>query len=510
MGRGLILLLSVFFAVFFCSGGLKLYAEWIQLSCPFDKVESIGVGKDFVFVAADRYIYKLNNGVWEKVARIRGDRDVKVHDICEWMGEIFWATSIGLFSKAHNTTARRIFLPRNKVVWTVEKSASGLFCGTDMGVYRYGSDSSWEHILPAGAVLDLRCVDGYSWLIVVGRDWAVVWDLEEREVIAGDVKNTSVYVEENGVVPFSSKRIVFDGRDVYVFFSNAVWRFSSLDKSFEQVFQYPGEGMGIVSLGNDVLCFGNKGFYLVAKNEKQFNDGLISLFIDFADGSGDRLYAVVEGKLYVFSPQDIVLEHLGSCEFLWEVLSWEPSVELLQDKAMRFADVHPEKILRWKELIKKRAFLPKVSFGVDVDNNRTISDSIAVASSGAENVGPDDKTVYKALNVGVSFEWNLGDIIWNPDEISIDMRSKLTVELRDDILDQVNQLFFERRRKQMSLVLSPPKKKSKLLELLFKIEKLQAELDALTGGFLSSYLRANGHIGWEREFVKKLLEEREG
>ena len=84
--------------------------------------------------------------------------------------------------------------------------------------------------------------------------------------------------------------------------------------------------------------------------------------------------------------------------------------------------------------------------------------------------------------------WDLGDLIWNPDQTSIDSRSKLMVELRDDILDQITRLYFERRRLQMELMTPPAEPQSKL-DKEMRVEELTALIDALTGGEFSGLLQ---------------------
>ena len=42
-------------------------------------------------------------------------------------------------------------------------------------------------------------------------------------------------------------------------------------------------------------------------------------------------------------------------------------------------------------------------------------------------------------------------MIFSTEQTSIDVRSRLMVQLRDDILDEVTRLYFERRRLQLEL-----------------------------------------------------------
>lgn len=59
------------------------------------------------------------------------------------------------------------------------------------------------------------------------------------------------------------------------------------------------------------------------------------------------------------------------------------------------------------------------------------------------------------------------------------------VELRDDILDQVNKLYFERLRLKMELASLSIEDLKKRNEKELKLQELTASLDALTGGYFS-------------------------
>ena len=80
-------------------------------------------------------------------------------------------------------------------------------------------------------------------------------------------------------------------------------------------------------------------------------------------------------------------------------------------------------------------------------------------------------------------------LFWNDAQMNIDVRSKLMVELRDDILDQVNKLYFERLRVKSELDNLSLEDRYKRLEKQLKLEELTASLDALTSGYYSEQLR---------------------
>ena len=148
--------------------------------------------------------------------------------------------------------------------------------------------------------------------------------------------------------------------------------------------------------------------------------------------------------------------------------------------AISYAEVHPDKIKRWRSAAKFKALFPKLNLGID----HGWSDTYEIYTSSSKNYwlyGPQDRT----SGWDVNLSWDLSDLIWNDAQTSIDVRSKLMVQLRDDIVDEVTRLYFERRRLQIELLTRPPKDTQGKLKKALRLQELTASLDGLTGGDFS-------------------------
>ncbi len=160
------------------------------------------------------------------------------------------------------------------------------------------------------------------------------------------------------------------------------------------------------------------------------------------------------------------------------ILDAEPSVREVQRLAVSYAEVYPEKILRWRRQARWRAFVPSVSVGF----NRAATDLYHWDTGRS----PDELLKGRDyLDWDVSVSWDLGDFVWSTDQTAIDSRSKLMVELREDILDQVTRLYFERRRAQMAWLVSAPLSPRERWERRLRLDELTAQIDAYTGGAFS-------------------------
>jgi photosystem II stability/assembly factor-like uncharacterized protein len=162
-----------------------------------------------------------------------------------------------------------------------------------------------------------------------------------------------------------------------------------------------------------------------------------------------------------------------------ELLALEPSAREIQQRVIQYANVANGKIKRWHAESRLAGFLPTFSFGKNLDRSASIS-----TYSGKYITGPED--VSRGWDAGV--DWDLGDMIYSPDQASIDSREKLMVELRDDLLSEATRIYYERRRLQIDLVFTPPVSRQEHLENLLRVDELTALLDGMTDGFFSKRL----------------------
>jgi len=168
-----------------------------------------------------------------------------------------------------------------------------------------------------------------------------------------------------------------------------------------------------------------------------------------------------------------------------QLFAGEPTFSQLQSAAIQHTDTSPKKIKSWYAKAKYKALLPSVNVGVDHD----WSDTYEIYTSASNNYslrGPKDRS----YGWDVTCSWDLSDFIWKDDYTQIDTRSRLMVELRNDVLDELRRIYFERQRLKLKLTLDPPEEKTKLYEECLRLQELTANLDALTGDYFSDYKEA--------------------
>ena len=207
-----------------------------------------------------------------------------------------------------------------------------------------------------------------------------------------------------------------------------------------------------------------------------------------------QVHALTASQTYLWAATDdgllrlqLQLEPLSGASLpspheLLSNFSHEPTIAAARDAAIRYAEVHPDKLKWWRRQSALQALLPKFDVGFDNKRSRDVH-----FDEGTFPKFQLVETENRDHGLDFSVNWDLGELLWN-DQTAIDARSKLLVELRQDIVDEVTRVYFERRRLQIGALLDPPATPQALAEQELRIQELTARLDGLTGGYFSQHV----------------------
>ena len=84
--------------------------------------------------------------------------------------------------------------------------------------------------------------------------------------------------------------------------------------------------------------------------------------------------------------------------------------------------------------------------------------------------------------------WDLGDLAYHPESLDVSKEAREIIELRDDVLDEVTQLYFERRRALQEFDSDASLPAAEAARLRLRADELGSGLDAWTGGWWSRAL----------------------
>ncbi|MDD5116330.1 MAG: hypothetical protein PHW98_04625 [Candidatus Omnitrophica bacterium] len=426
-----------------------------------------------VYAATEKGLYRsVDSGEhWQRIFKGRNDPENRCIAVSDVRGTIFLGTQSGLLISRDGGR-----------VWSRQK---GRFDNYPV----FNIDSGIEK----GCPVYVSSCDGIFRSIDGGQGW--------DRVYAGLVHNEEPSVEEEGeeseTEGCETRFVKVDTRKkdlVYFCGTKGVCESSDQGNSWSRMPEY-----GLLKRDVKMICLEGDSTILALTRRGIFryrDERWIEVSIGLSAGRLNYLSLDEKGNIYVAAEKGMfrcepVDPQTGARRvFLREYLEGEPEISDLQEAAIEYAEVSFEKISRWRNLASKKAFLPKLSVGLDRNSTdlwHWESGSSAIGQSGDDLLrkGKD------SLDWDITLSWELGDLIWNDDQTSIDVRSKLMVELRNDILDELNKLYFERLRIKSELDSLSIEDRRKRFDKELKLAELTASLDSLTAGYFSKQLRLN-------------------
>jgi hypothetical protein len=178
---------------------------------------------------------------------------------------------------------------------------------------------------------------------------------------------------------------------------------------------------------------------------------------------------------------------LAGDDYLWRLRS-EPSVQQVQGAALRWLSLGPERMASLQRGADRRGWLPDLQIRGSAGRGR----SLRVLEDQTQSSGSVFDLFDRETDRGSDYEaavvlqWSLGDLLYQPEALDVARESREVIELRDEVLDEVTQLYFERRRTLLALRASAADP-ADLARLRLRADELAAGLDAWTAGFFSRH-----------------------
>ncbi len=210
-----------------------------------------------------------------------------------------------------------------------------------------------------------------------------------------------------------------------------------------------------------------------------------------ASAGSDAIYALEtgEGVLYVGSDNGLAVAERApvfsvSAEVAQPIVDpSEPDVHSVHRAALRYLSLDPARIAALRRGVSRRGWFPTLSFRAtsDRDRRRRSDYDEAFVSGELRRLNDRDQDRSRELQLQLTVSWDLGDIAYHPESIDVSREAREIIELRDDVLDEITQLYFERRRVLAALASQPDSPAAG--ELRLRAAQLAAGIDAWTGGW---------------------------
>ncbi|MDH4101410.1 MAG: hypothetical protein OEV28_12650, partial [Nitrospirota bacterium] len=479
-------------ALYKTMNGGKTWDEILSIRGTSNTITSVvlnSVNPQTIYVGTRDGLYQSNDHGrnWTRIFNGVGHRESSVLSIAVNPATpkmIFIGTSAGLFrtNDGGSNWEKSNALPSAVTVTSIAIAPSAsntIYAATDRGLYKStNAGLTWEKIFAA----DISDGDDEGEQALSGMDEA-----EETDKAGAELTVVAVDPEDDKTLYVGSTRGVYVSED-----GGLSWDMTSdiglAGRDIRHMAINPTEtGTLYVATGNGVFRY-----FKTAKRWMELYQGLTSpdiRHLAFDAFKNNTLWAATKSGVFkaTLTDQNGTHKNMGmEAKDVASIFAHEPTIIEMQEAAIRYAEVHPEKIEGWRKAAERKAWLPDLRVGYD--QSKDWQSGTYFYSTSTVKYKDDDITRGRDSGWSVSLTWELGDLIWNNDQTSIDTRSRLMVQLRDDVLNEVTRLYFERRRLQIDLHLSPPEKAMETLEKELRLQELTAKIDALTGFNLSRKL----------------------
>jgi hypothetical protein len=172
------------------------------------------------------------------------------------------------------------------------------------------------------------------------------------------------------------------------------------------------------------------------------------------------------------------------------LLDGGPPVDALRAAASALALVDPGRARSLVQRARWAAWLPEVRFRVDRRFGR--SESLDVSPVPLGDAPPVALDTVDEVRYEARATWDLSRLVFNPDELAAHAEALKIAEVRREVETLVIRLYFERRRLKIEAAAADGYEVASNLRRDARIEELEAELDALTGGLFSRSSTARG------------------
>jgi len=491
-GIKLILLILMFFCFSDIAGAVFIKVNGLQKKA-INKVSVSYLDNNKIYAVSSNTFFKSDDGgvSWNNVFVSKAEeiKDIYVDKYIYDTVYIVTESSLYRFSGAKK---EKIFsFPSEVEGICISKYGGIVYAGTTDGVY-HASEDFWKWtklkgLLPGTPVYSIRCL---PYAVFIASDLGVYASDKRggfvRKFVLKKVDSESDD-EENGEGEIVCRRIthdIFDPNRLYLGTSKGL--FASFDKgeTWQRVVIpsiYNADIRDITQSyaeRKNIYLATDKGVFSVNiddRSSRSLFEGLDTkdiLGIDF-NRKGVLFAATSKG---LFSKEEVVLAE--SFVEIDKLTRNEPSIREIQDAALRYNEVHPDKIRKWRNALKYRALFPSVS----LDYDKTIYGTAGTSTyDGKSYVGPRDW--------GLSLSWDVGNLVWNSYEDDVDTRSRLVTQLRINILDDINATYFERLRTKEGLMNKSYNNSVERMKDELRLKELTASLDGYTGGYFSKRLK---------------------
>jgi hypothetical protein len=171
------------------------------------------------------------------------------------------------------------------------------------------------------------------------------------------------------------------------------------------------------------------------------------------------------------------------------ILPPDPPLAEIRRRALRRAGITAERSEGLWERLRRRAWWPEVDLKFDtvLDYGQNRDSDQTFVSGGTHQLFDRTRDEDQSYRAGIQLGWDLGGVVYPLESVDLSRELRQVVSLRDDVNDEINQLYFERQSIRERLAAPVAMEPEEAARLRWRAQELDAGLDSWTGGWISAW-----------------------
>ena len=203
----------------------------------------------------------------------------------------------------------------------------------------------------------------------------------------------------------------------------------------------------------------------------------------------DRALALCRSGLFVLESRETSTNAIALAEAPIPALSVDPPLTEIRRRALIRAGLTARTTQSLWDRLRRRAFWPEVAlrFDASFDYDDSRDSDQAFVSGDTRHLRDRASDEGREYSAAIAFDWDLGGVVYPLESVDLSRELRQVVSLRDDVADEINQLYFERQAIRERLESADGVSPSENAQLRWRARELDAGLDSWTGGWISRW-----------------------
>lgn len=174
-----------------------------------------------------------------------------------------------------------------------------------------------------------------------------------------------------------------------------------------------------------------------------------------------------------------------------DALEADPPLAEIRRRALAHAGLEPERDRQLWRGLRRRGLWPELGlrFSSDLDRGDRRDWDQSFLSGDTRHLYDRQRDRGWRYEASIELDWALGELAYPSESVDLSRELRQVVSLRDDVADEINQLYHERQRLLERLAAGGPFGPGEAEQARWRAREIEAGLDAWTGGWIARWRR---------------------